>query len=398
MTDLEALYRDEWARSVAILTRIVGDLSLAEDAVQDAFATAHERWPQDGAPRSPAAWIVATARNRAIDRIRRDRAFRDKAAVLARLAEPEESTGGDPMIGDERLALVFTCCHPALGLDGQVALTLREVGGLATPEIARAFLVSEQTMAQRLVRAKRRIREAGIPFRTPVGPLLHDRLPGVLRVLYLVFNEGYAATSGDTPLRRDLCAEAIRLIKLVCVLLPEAPEAFGLLALMLLTDARRDARVDSEGNLVLLADQDQTRWDVVEIDEGMRHLERARSGAIAGPYRLQAEIAAGHVGRNPAAAVADAYERLELFDPSPIVKLNHAVSLALAGEVERGLGLIEALTGLESYHYWWGARADLLRRLDRHAEARAAYGEALRFVDNAAERRFYERRVHELEG
>ena len=396
MIDLGAVYREEWARCVAILTRILGDLDLAEDAVQDAFTVAFERWPREGVPREPAAWVVATARNRAIDRLRRDRVFREKAELLSRLEAAQAA--GEPVtaLADERLALVFTCCHPALALDGQVALTLRVVGGLTTPEIARAFLLPEPTLAQRLVRAKRRIREAGIPFRVPSEALLPDRLPGVLRVLYLVFNEGYAASSGEEPVRKELCAEAIRLAKLLCVLMPDEPEAFGLLALLLLTDARREARLDDDGELILLHDQDIARWDAAAIAEGLRHLDRARAYPVVGAYRLQAEIAAGHVGRNSAGAVADAYEQLERIDPSPIVRLNRAVSIALAGDVVRGLALVDEIDGLEAYHYYAGARGDLLRRLGRTGDARDAYCDALRQVANPAERRFYERRLAEL--
>ena len=278
---LEAAFREEWPRAVGILTRVLGDLSLAEDAVQDAFATALERWPRDGTPRSPGAWIVATARNRAIDRIRRERTFARKAELLARLEEvPVDEEDDLSSIPDERLALLFTCCHPALAVEARIALTLREVAGLQTPEIARAFLVTEPALAQRLVRAKRRLRETGIPFRVPPDHLLPERLPAVLRVLYLVFNEGYAATAGDALVRRELCAEAIRLAKLLCVLMPDEPEAFGLLALLLLQDSRRDARVGADGDLVLLADQDRSLWDR-ERDRGGPARASSRRGSSA---------------------------------------------------------------------------------------------------------------------
>ncbi len=394
---LEATFREEWPRAVAIVTRVLGDLSLAEDAVQDAFATALERWPRDGVPRSPGAWIVATARNGAIDRIRRERTFVRKAEMLARLQDLSDDPDADvSSIPDERLALLFTCCHPALAVEARVALTLREVAGLATPEIARAFLVPEPTLAQRLVRAKRRVRETGSPFRVPPDHLLPDRLPDVLRVLYLVFNEGYAATSGDELVRRELCAEAIRLTKLLCVLMPDEPEAFGLLALLLLQDSRREARSGRDGELVLLADQDRSLWDRAAIDEGLRVLDRAEAMRRPGPYQLQAAIAAGHVEGTDPGVIAVLYGALEQFEPTPVVRLNRAVAVALAGDVEGGLALLDALEGLDGYSYLPAARADLLRRLGRAEEAAAAYKEALALTENAAERRFLQRRLEEV--
>ena len=395
---LETAFREEWPRAVGILTRVLGDLSLAEDAVQDAFATALERWPRDGTPRSPGAWIVATARNRAIDRIRRERTFARKAELLARLEEvPVDEEDDLSSIPDERLALLFTCCHPALAVEARIALTLREVGGLQTPEIARAFLVTEPALAQRLVRAKRRLRETGIPFRVPPDHLLPERLPAVLRVLYLVFNEGYAATAGDALVRRELCAEAIRLAKLLCVLMPDEPEAFGLLALLLLQDSRREARVGADGDLVLLADQDRSLWDREEIEEGLRVLRRAEALRRPGPYQLQAAIAAGHAEGADPTMIAGVYAALVRLDPSPVVRLNHAVAVALAGDVEGGLALIDGIQGLDGYGYLPAARADLLRRLGRSAEAAASYREALALTDNAPERRFLERRLREVE-
>ena len=396
---LETAFREEWPRAVGILTRVLGDLALAEDAVQDAFAKALERWPRDGTPSSPGAWIIATARNGAIDRIRREQTFARKAELLARLEDvPGDEQGDVTSIPDERLALLFTCCHPALAVEARIALTLREVAGLQTPEIARAFLVTEATLAQRLVRAKRRLRETGIPFRVPPDHLLPDRVPDVLRVLYLVFNEGYAATSGDVLVRRELCAEAIRLAKLTCVLMPDEPEALGLLALLLLQDARRDARVGADGELVLLADQERALWDRASIEEGLRVLRRAEALRRPGPYQLQAAIAAGHVEGAAPELIAATYAALEQLEPSPIVRLNRAVAVALAGDVEEGLELLESIGGLEGYSYLPAARGDLLRRLGRHGEAAAAYREALALTDNGPERRFLERRLHELSG
>jgi RNA polymerase sigma-70 factor (ECF subfamily) len=396
VTDLGEVYREEWPRCVAILTRVLGDLERAEDAVQDAFALALERWPREGVPRAPGAWIVTTARNRAIDRIRREQTFARKAELLARLEELPEEEEELTTIPDDRLALVFTCCHPALALDAQVALTLREVGGLLTPEIARAFLVPEATLAQRLVRAKRRIRETGIPFRVPPDHLLPERLPSVLRVVYLIFNEGYAATGGDRHVREELCAEAIRLAKLVCVLMPDEAEALGLLALLLLHDSRRAARVGPDGSVVLLADQDRSLWDAGEIAEGAGLLERALTRRSPGPYQLQAVIAAGHAQGTAPSVIADAYARLERLDPSPVVRLNRGVAVALAGDVGAGLALVESIDGLDDYHYLHGARADLLRRLGRDAEASEAYRRALALTTNAAEQAFYARRLAEL--
>jgi RNA polymerase sigma-70 factor (ECF subfamily) len=413
---VERLFREEQGRAVATLIRVLGDFDLAEEAVQEAFITALETWPARGIPDNPGAWITTTARNRAIDRIRRRKVLAEKAELLGRQAlieeelaalDPEaamDAEGANGPIVDDRLRLIFTCCHPALAMDARVALTLRTLGGLSTPEIARAFLVPEATLAQRLVRAKRKIRDAGIPYRVPDDHALPERLDGVLRVVYLVFNEGYGASAGDRLIRRDLCAEAIRLGRVLASLMPDESEVLGLLALMLLHDARGATRTDPAGGLILLEDQDRRRWDHERIEEGQALLDRAMRMRRVGPYQIQAAIAALHDGAATAAEtdwpqIAALYRILGEMTPSPVVELNRAVAVAMADGPAAGLALVDQIAAagqLDEYPYLHAARADLLRRLDRRAEAVEAYRRAATLTANEPERAFLERRVAEL--
>jgi len=413
---IERVFREESGRILAGLIAATRDFTLAEDALQDASIAALQQWPTSGVPRNPAAWLSAIARRKAVDRLRRSATLARKQEQLRALAVLEQQDADGPSdedtdaaFPDERLKLLFTCCHPALALDARVALTLRTLGGLSTSEIAAAFLVSEPTMAKRLVRAQNKIRDAGIPYRVPPPALLSERLDGVLAVLYLIFNEGYAASHGDALIRHELCAEAIRLGRVLVELIqrepeiPDDPEAYGLLALMLLHHARRDARTDSHGDPVLLEDQDRGLWNRAEIDDGTAILDRALGFCRVGPYQIQAAIAALHDAAPTASAtdwpqIAALYTTLVRLAPTPVVELNRAVAVAMTEGPERGLALLDRadLAGqLGEYHHFHVARADLLRRSGRSQEALDAYRRALALCRNTTEQRFLERRVAE---
>jgi RNA polymerase sigma-70 factor (ECF subfamily) len=402
---ITAAFHEEWGRVVATLIRLTGDWDIAEECAQDAFARAAERWPRDGVPRRPGAWLTTVARNRALDVMRRDQVGAAKLQEVASVSAADDPDGaaGTDEVPDDRLRLMFTCCHPALSFEAQVALTLRTLAGMTTSEIARAFLVPEPTMAQRLTRAKKKIHNAGIPFRVPPAYQLVDRTGAVLAVLYLLFNEGYSATAGEDFIRQSLTAEAIRLTRTLCTLMPDEPEALGLLALMLFHDARSEARLDATGDLVVLDEQDRTQWDADEIAEAAGLLDAALRLRRAGPFQVQAAIAACHAQARDAAdtdwvEIAALYGRLEEMVPSAVVELNRAVAVSFARGPEAGLVMVERLSKtaeLRKYHHLPAARADMLRRLGRFDEAAAAYQEALDLVSTDAERRFLERRLDE---
>jgi len=398
---IETTFREEHGRVLAALISQLGDFTLAEDALQDALVNALERWNIDGVPRNPGAWLMTAAKRRAIDRLRRA-VTQERHAVILDSLEVEDEPEMDESLPDERLKLMFTCCHPALALEAQVALTLHTLGGLSTPEVARAFLVSESTMAQRLARARKKIRDAGIPYRVPPADLLPERLDGLLTVIYLIFNEGYVASSGDTLTRNELCAEAIRLSRVLVTLMPQSAEARGLLALMLLHDARRAARLNAAGELVLLDEQDRARWDQAKIHEGIAILDEALTINDPGPYQVQAAISALHAeaptaGDTDWRQIAALYDSLATMTPSAVIEVNRAVAVAMAYGVEAGLQLLLRLEDqMDDYYPYHAARADLLRRNGEREAAADAYQRALALCSNRAERAYLQRRLAEL--
>ncbi len=408
--DFEKLHREESGRILATLIGLLGDFDLAEEMLQEAYATALQKWPAEGTPTNPRAWLISTARHKAIDRIRRDRRFETKSEEISRSAQsivqPDAAVeDDDDMVSDDRLRLIFTCCHPALPIEARVALTLRTVCGVTTEEISKAFLVPVPTMAQRLVRAKSKIRDAGIPYRVPLQEDLRDRLDAVLLVIYLIFNEGYLASSGDALIRREMCTEAIRLGRVLCELLPRKAEARALLGLMLLHDSRTDARVSEGGELILLEEQDRNFWRWEQIREGTSLVESALRSGAAGTYAVQGSIAALHANAKTAKQtdwrqIAGLYGVLLQIEPSPVIEVNRAVAVAMSGDLEQGLALLNELQQrreLAEFHLLPAARADLLRRLGRMGEAAEAYQRALGLATNDIERKFLRRRVAEME-